>query len=343
MKPDTCPPSSAENNTLSRCYGFDIIRGIAAFLVVSCHLSISTTDAATLILRYNQIAVGLFAAISGFLLSQTIDRVSTKDVIKKRFARIVPLHVIWSIIYLSAFSLSDCFLHTPVGYLQNINLVFIAKAFLRGCATVHLWFLPSLFYSSILLVFIDRLFPRKKIMYLVASAIVLFGAALLNNHLAYYDIRLLAFLLMGFGLFRILPESSLSISTKKALFLWLIAVLLYGFFYGHIHRYIIDFILILVTMIVFSDKRIPRTQVGTFFSSVSLLVYLVHVLIATLLSSFIKRFFHMPAGILLMFSTWLLVFFLSVVFSWSCNKLLKRLKESFKSFGKTEKERVSNI
>ena len=309
-----------------RYYGFDTVRSISAFLVVGCHLSIRTSDAASAFLRYNQIAIPLFAAISGFLLSRSVDNETTGTVLRKRVVRLVPVHVIWTVVYLTAFSLTDHFLNTPVGYLQNMSPLFLAKAFLRGCATVHLWFLPSILYSSIVLVLIDRFLPRQKWLYIVASVPVFAASEVFNNHFANYDLRLLGYLLMGFGLFRVLEGPSFKIITKAAVPLLLIAVFLFGCFTNPFAVSALEYVLVLLTMVVFSDKRIPKYRIIAFISSMSLLVYLVHILVACSVALTIKHFSSGPVGIPATISIWLLIFLISMALAYLCRKLIPYLR-----------------
>ena len=318
-----------------RYYGFDTVRSISACLVVGCHLSIRTSDAASAFLRYNQIAIPLFAAISGFLLSRSVDNETTGTVLRKRVVRLVPVHVIWTVVYLTAFSLTDQFLNTPVGYLQNMSPLFLAKAFLRGCATVHLWFLPSILYSSVVLVLTDHFLPRFKWLYLAVSVFVLFATAFLNNHFANYDMRLFGYLLMGFGLFRLLSETAFSNIGKTTIPLWILSVLSYGWLKGLFAGFYLDYILVLLTVIVFSDKSIPKNRISAFFSSASLMVYLVHLLVACFVALAVKHFCREPVGIFVTLSMWLFIFLFSTVFSFFCRKLINYSRQICRSHYQT--------
>ena len=314
-----------------RYYGFDTVRSISAFLVVGCHLSIWTSDAASAFLRYNQIAVPLFAAISGFLLSRSINKETTGTVLRKRVVRLVPVHIIWTVVYLTVFSLTDLFLNTPAGYLRSMSPLFLAKAFLRGSATVHLWFLPSILFSSVVLILTDRFLPRFKWLYLAASVFVLFAATFLNNHFANYDMRLFGYLLMGFGLFRLLSETSFPNIGKATIPLWILSVLSYGWLKGLFSGFYLDYILVLLTMIVFSDKSIPKNRISAFFSSTSLMVYLVHLLVACFVALAVKHFCREPVGILVTLSMWLFIFLFSTAFSFFCGKLINYSQRFYRS------------
>lgn len=320
--------ASSRNTPRESCryYGFDIIRSISVFLVVGCHLAIGTSDAASACLHYNRIAVPLFSATSGFLLSLSVDKDTTGSVLRKRVIRIVPVQVVWTIVYLIAFSLSSVFLNYPPDYLRNMSLMFLVKAFLRGCASIHLWFLPSILYSSIVLVLIDRFLPRQKWLYIVASAPVFAASEVFNNHFANYDLRLLGYLLMGFGLFRVLEEPSFKIITKAAVPLLLIAVFLFGCFTNPFAVSVLEYVLVLLTMVVFSDKRIPKYRIIAFISSLSLLVYLVHILVACFVALAIKHFSSDPVGIPAAISIWLLNFLISMALAYLCRKLIPYLR-----------------
>ena len=318
------PPASTPE--ACRYYGFDTVRSISALLVVGCHLPIQTSESAAWCFRYNQFAVPLFAAISGFLLSQSVDRDTTETILRKRVARILPLHIVWTVVYLIAFSLTDYFLNIPDGYLRNMSLIFLVKAFLRGCATVHLWFLPSLLCSSIALVFLDRFLPRQKWLYLVVSALVLSLGAVRNSHFVLYDMRLFGYLLMGFGLFRILGGATFTNLAKAAIPFWCIGVLSFSWLRNLLPDFCLEYVIVLMTMIVFSDKRIPGNRISAFFSSTSLHVYLVHLLVAYFVTVAIRHFYRNPLGPLMVISMWLFIFFFSAVFSFFCGKLTQTLR-----------------
>ena len=155
QSPDTSAISS-KSIINQRYYGFDLLKGISAFLIVGCHLKIKTTDAISTHLCFNEVGVALFAAISGFFLALSLEKETPKTVIWKRVSRLLPIHLFATIFYLAALSLFCYFLHSPSDYLDRMSLRFIVKSFLRGSAEVHLWFLPSLLYSSIAVVILHQ-------------------------------------------------------------------------------------------------------------------------------------------------------------------------------------------
>ena len=62
-----------------RIISLDLLRGIAAFGIVGCHLSLSPrSDGGALVTSLCDFNVGLFAALAGFLMSGAIMRDTSK-------------------------------------------------------------------------------------------------------------------------------------------------------------------------------------------------------------------------------------------------------------------------
>ena len=85
-----------------RFISIDLLRGIAAFGIVGCHLSLSPrSDGGALVTSLCDFNVGLFAALAGFLMSGVKDCGDYAGYIKKRVVRLVPTYLFWSVVFLA--------------------------------------------------------------------------------------------------------------------------------------------------------------------------------------------------------------------------------------------------
>ena len=81
--------------------GIDLLRGLAAFGIVGCHLSLSErTDAGDLVTALCDFNVGVFAAVAGFLMSGVKSPGELLGYAKKRAGRLLPSYVAWSVVFL---------------------------------------------------------------------------------------------------------------------------------------------------------------------------------------------------------------------------------------------------
>ena len=129
--------------------GFQLLRGIAAFGIIGCHITLwERTQTSVFLLSFCDLNVGMFAAISGFLMAGEC-LVDWGEYAKKRATRILPTYLVWSVIFLVA---SAVFQYIGAGAVkprygtQN----FWANVVFWGGSSCHLWFLICLFYAQCL-------------------------------------------------------------------------------------------------------------------------------------------------------------------------------------------------
>lgn len=184
-------------------HGLDLLRGVAAFGIVGCHLGLSqrTTGGewVTALCNFN---VGLFAAISGFLMD-----LRGRDYIQKRARRILPTYLIWSLIYVVATGMFDLVFD---GGRLNERFYSVSnwlQILFCGSAGAHLWFLVCLFYAQIMLFVLNFGMERAKLqdtarkMFLgVVSVVLLVCSVSFPNWYCLYPVRLMAFMLLGYVL-----------------------------------------------------------------------------------------------------------------------------------------------
>lgn len=81
--------------------GLGILRGLSAFGIVGVHLALSPiTVAGSRIHALCDMNVGLFAAISGFLMYASLHKETFAAYVKKRSARLIPVYLVWTIIFI---------------------------------------------------------------------------------------------------------------------------------------------------------------------------------------------------------------------------------------------------
>ena len=196
----------------SRYNGVDWLRGVAILFIISVHLSVGTTPSWTRIAMLgSQTSVAIFAAISGFLLVLLLDRTQNKSawyLVSHRAKRLLPTYLKWTVVYLIALPFLDWSFGIPHGYLANFGLRFLAKAFLRGAAEIHLWFIPCLFIASVVLVVMDRgggggMPLRSGWTYLFFGAVIALVGTNIGTNFANHDTRLFGWTMLGMGFSRI--------------------------------------------------------------------------------------------------------------------------------------------
>jgi peptidoglycan/LPS O-acetylase OafA/YrhL len=159
--------------------GFDFIRPIAAFSVVwihGCAGSFWTKKLNPL----NSYAVPVFIAISMFLFAWQVigkGRDDFKEMLVTRFKRLMIPFFLWTLIYLGIRLFKAKFVHEP------FEIAWIEMFVFKG-SSYQLWYLPNLFYLSILFFFLLKFRQALNIM---IPLIILISAAVLWNTPA--DIR----------------------------------------------------------------------------------------------------------------------------------------------------------
>lgn len=291
-------------------YGLNLLRGIAAFGIVGCHLSLSPrTGGGEWVTALCDFNVALFAAISGFLMPHES---SGTSYISKRISRLLPTYFVWSVIYIIATALSNLVLdggldaryYSLSNWLDNIFL---------GNAAVHLWFLISLLYGQVLLycvvVGLQKLGDGAMSIVLgIASVILLVVCANGHNWWCYYPIRLMTFLVLGFALR----------SIKKDVFWVALActiamVVVHVCTHSVLPAFVRDYLLVVPTLLLFVSSRFADNRVARLLATTSMGVYLVHPLFARGASFVVTRLFAAPYNAFIVAGEWLIVWLLSLL------------------------------
>jgi len=134
--------------TVDRNVGIDAFRIIAFLAVVMLHALPNVTtevDAYNALNLCSRFAVPFFFIVSGYFIQKS--NAATLPAVKKLFLRIFPVFIIWLLIYWIAFA----------QYQEPIYPKLIAYTLISGFPTFHLWFLPALGISGVMLIFMRRL------------------------------------------------------------------------------------------------------------------------------------------------------------------------------------------
>ena len=95
--------------------------------------------------------VGLFAAVSGFLMCGSKGGDGWLEYVGKRARRLLPTYFFWSAVFILATVTFDLLLDGGRLNPKYGTWTFWGKVVFAGDASTHLWFLACLFYVQVLL------------------------------------------------------------------------------------------------------------------------------------------------------------------------------------------------
>ncbi len=317
---------------------FNMLRGLGIFGIIGCHLNLSNiSHLSQSILHFCDFNVGLFATLSGYLMAQSLLRhsaFSPVTYIKRRTARLLPTYVFWSVCFIILDAVFDAALGRPLYPHRLFSKELIGIVF-QGGASCHLWFLIYLLYSQTL---VAALFPLLKRFgffsagwMLGASGVLIIMASLISRHypyasfvcgLAYYLLRLFAFLLFGIGLF--LAQKKLRVISCRSWLLVLLLAIVFYFAPSRVPNFCKDMVVVFALTQCFMTLK--HTLSGKLdgwasgLSAMSLGVYCVHPLFAALGSLVVKHVSDKPSFPLIAVD-WVSIWLLSL----SCVWLGKRI------------------
>lgn len=293
-------------------YGIDLLRGIAAFGIVGCHLSLGPRTGGgewmTALCNFN---VGLFAAIAGFLMSF---KGGGLEYVKKRAGRLLPTYLGWTAIYVVATAIYD--LSVDGGCLDAryyrvsnwINVLFF------GSAAAHLWFLVCLFYGQVVLQGVDKMMAGAKITEQMRKALfaglslgMLAISCMGGNWWCLYPARLMAFLLLGYGLkgLKVNRRWGLGIVTVIMLIVHLLGR-------GVLPGFVRDYMLSIPVLMLFANGEWKESRISTWLAATSMGVYLIHPLFARGVSFGLTRMLPPPYNAWIVVGEWVVVWMLAL-------------------------------
>lgn len=305
-----------------RLVGVDFLRGVAAFGIVGCHLSLAQrTAGGNLVTALCDFNVGLFAAVAGFLMCDGRNCQGWFAYVCKRVRRLLPIYFIWSVVFILATVAFDLLLDGGRLNPKYGTMTFWGRVVFQGDAATHLWFLICLFYAQVVLSHVFRVFAGRwhGLIWMILGAAMAFVSAMNPGWFYRYLLRLTAFLMTGYGVGCLLQGGALEICRKYNGVMWCVAVVvlvLHVVVGQAILGFVKDWMVVGPVMLAFIGWEIKGehvVKIATFLGVISLGVYLIHPLVTRGLSVVVSRLVAPPfsAGVVLV--DWILAWGMSVV------------------------------
>lgn len=309
-----------------RYYTIDILRAFAAFFIVGCHLNLSPrTVAGDALTFYCDMFVGVFGAVSGFLLCSSLMRADSEHksvwvLLRNKVKRLLPIYLFWTAAYIVVGLVFDLALEGAIGE-KFYSLSNWVSFLFKGGASCHLWYVIGLFYLSVLFIVTWRLtrFAKSATFYGVLSIVLLVVAVSTPTHFNYYFVRLAAFVSLGAFLCRLKGAFS---KCSLALMVFILALGLVASWFNPYHAFCSDFILAFVFLALCVNERLVGIGERAILclpclrnmAEASLGVYLVHpILCAGIGSVFIRKVARQPYDVVVVAADWLVCYLLSLI------------------------------
>lgn len=301
-----------------RFVGLDLLRGIAAFGIVGCHLLLmSRTECAWRLTSLCDMNVAIFAALSGYVMAFEKWN-GWGQYVKKRAIRILPTYLVWSVVFLF-FSAAFQFISEGKVNPRYGDIKWWCDVFVWGASATHLWFLSTLFYAQVLLSLFFKRWPGRH--WIALSLVLIMATVFSNNTYVTYQVRLLGFLMLGSGLASF-KQDSLVCYRWPILLVAAILLVAYCAAYSLHVGYLKDWMTVgpvLLAFVAFSGSISGKfAAVGTFLGATSMGVYLIHPLFTKAFGLIVARLFPQPYGVgAVLFDwvmSWLAALLLTVVF-----------------------------
>ena len=304
-----------------RNHALDLLRGLAAFGIVGCHLALSPLTSTAWALRsFCDMNVCLFAAISGyFMVGREGAGVNgnvrdCRDYILRRAWRLLPLYAFWTVAYLALGTVFDLALQHNLDP-RRLRPSFYIGALFWGDSSTHLWFL---FYAQVLLKILTSLTGRLSgwVWFFLGLALILVSV-FWSSWVARYPIRLLAALVAGYGirLLRLSCPKGIGGECRWYCVALLVLCLICHFLLRRaIPVFILDWLLALSILACLSEINFPAQlgSIARFASQTSLGVFCFHPIFAAFFGIFIRRVFCPPYGWGALCLDWVLVWGVSL-------------------------------
>lgn len=304
-----------------RLVGIDVLRGMAAFGIVGCHLVLSPRtvdgDLVTALCDFN---VGLFAAVSGFLMYGRKDDDDWLGYVGRRARRLLPTYFFWSVVFILATVTFDLLLDGGRLNPKYGTISFWGRVVFQGDAATHLWFLVCLFYAQVILSCAFRLFAGRwhGLIWLSLGAVAVCVSATNSGWFYYYFLRLTAFLMTGYGVGCLLQGGAWDVCRKHNGMIWCVAVgasALHVVVGQAVPAFIKDWLAVCPVMLAFVGWEIRRERavnVAAVLGATSLGVYLVHPLVTRGLSVVVSKLVAQPFSAWVVLGDWVLAWCISL-------------------------------
>jgi len=292
--------------------GIDWLRGVAAFFIVGCHIGLlDRTEGGFALTHFCDMNVGVFAAISGFLLQTSMIRASGRDaifVLKKRIRRLLPIYVGWSLFYLLArWGLGLILGGSGLSQECKEGGPFWVWVVFGGGAACILWFIVNLLYVQTAICLSCWKFPRlidRPFVPIFFAIGFLAWAIVDSRYIGYYTARLFAFVLLGWSIavwYRKLPNGIGGWTACLA-----ICLSAHFFLRGLVSAFALDFVCVIpILMLAISRSAEKSSVVGNFLASTSMGVYLWHPFFVVGLQRTIVKYVSAPYSASIILFAWI--------------------------------------
>ena len=286
-----------------RVEGLDLLRGLAAFGIVGCHITLlDRTQAGAFLLSFCDLNVGVFAAISGFLMASGRS-VGWGEYVRKRAARILPAYLVWSVIFLVA---SAVFQYIGAGAVKPHygTLNFWTNVVFWGGSSCHLWFLICLFYAQCLVGPVCNMKKMGTPIFLAVGFALTVLSSWLGGWYGNYPLRLLGFLVTGIGLGGFRGR----LANSTLFLLVVIALILHFVLHGLLFGFLLDWLVVCPAVILFSSFSLESARwvcVAEFLGCTSMGVYLIHPLFMAGIGAVTRKLISAPYGVLAIAVNWI--------------------------------------
>lgn len=295
--------------------GLNLLRGIAAFCIVAVHLNMAPmTDWAWRIHDICDMNVGLFAAISGFLMYKPTGLETFREYVKKRCRRLLPVYLVWTFVFVLFGFVFDIFVRHGLNE-KWLSWSYYPKVLFGGQASAHLWFLICLLYFQILMrsftVHLQRIGWRGTMS--IGFIVVLLSSFYKDVWVFGYPVRMFGFLLSGYALHMRVREDRRA--DKYVLPNAIIAVV---FIFAHLlfkgpkaMSFIKDWLVAMPILIAFVSFSVSLAGKAKVLGDTSMGVYLMHPLITAGVGIAVKRLFVPPFGLKAIMFDWVICYAIS--------------------------------
>lgn len=299
--------------------GITLLRCVAAFFIVGCHLQLfPRTAGGAAITSLCDMNVGLFAAISGFLMVESLDKsgVAVEGYARKRAARLLPGYFFWTAFYLLASLVFSLVMNKAIDVGKYFSLQFWLDVVLCGGASCHLWFIASLLYANVLLSVCYSVLRRLRIAPVVFLAIGLLLVSMATYSRAFmfrYPCRLVGFVSLGMVVKML--HDRIPIRQRLSIIFLCVGLGIYVLLGRYVHPFVRSLAVVLPLLIVFARKELPLYggRVVECLAGFSMGVFLFHPFFAAGMAAIIPRIVSPPFGVGVILSDWLVVYMLALM------------------------------
>lgn len=304
-----------------RFISLDLLRGIAAFGIVGCHLSLSPrSDGGALVTSLCDFNVGLFAALAGFLMSGVKGWGDYAGYIKKRVVRLVPTYLFWSVVFLAFTAAFDLLLDGGRIHPRYFSGEFWVSVLFKGGSAGHLWFLACLLYAQILMALPFGKFKSEwhGALWIVIGGAALYGAVRIGGWYGTYPLRLFAFLMTGYGI-RLLVIPNIDKIKRFSWMILAVAVMALGLHVamrGVVAGFYRDWVAVFPVLVGVACVEVKSVRVGkvaAVLGATSMGVYLLHPLVTRGLSVVVTRQIAAPYSASVVGGEWVVAWGISMI------------------------------